>query len=156
MENNERRDLSKDVHLDVAASGSRFLSQESDEPTFEENVLAEERVRQRTLHSIRFQSRQRHDSISSGDGEAVRGLPVLGPSSSLGTAIRPVDASLTISMGGTDQDSNGVRAEVDVRQQLFEEPEAYPHTIDFQRVIITDTNGKIYKRTATFKLSFML
>lgn len=114
------------------------FGQQSDEPSFEENVLAEERVRQRTLHSIRFQSRQRQDSVSSGEGDALRSLSAHGA-----CAAGSVDGG-ALAVSTDRQDPNGVRAEVDVRQQLFEEPEAYPHTVDFQRVIITDTDGKSF------------
>lgn len=127
--------MSESDGLPPAVPSKHFIGPDSDEPSFEENVLAEERVRQRTLHSIRFQSRQRQDSISSGDGEGVRTLS----SQVQGAGARIDDAGLAISTG----DSNGVRREVDVRQELFEEPEAYPHTLDFQRVVITETDGEL-------------
>jgi hypothetical protein len=134
--------------------GKRFHGPDDDGPTFEENVLAEERVRQRTLHAIRFQSRQRQDSMSSeeagagripsspGGGGALPGEPPSGRVHSDSASSSGAIGGLSIAAAPLARDGNGVMSEVDVRQELFEEPEAYLHAVDFQRVIITDVDGK--------------
>lgn len=131
----------KGIHVEAEEISSThsvaLRGAEGEEPSFEENVLAEERVRQRTLNSIRLQTRARQDSISSGDGEAVRSPTHL--AAPLGEGVERGLSTLSISMPRAE---NGVREEVDVLQELFEEPEAYSHTVDFQRVIITDTDGE--------------
>lgn len=110
-------------------SGKRLPINDADETNFEDSVLEEERIRARTLTSIRFQARHRQDSMSSNED-------VLAPSTTTRGESYEGNNKMSISV-------DGVKEDIDVRQALFEEPEAYPHTVDFQRVIITETDGNI-------------
>ena len=143
---------------------------ETEEVTFEDNVLLEERIKARALSSVRLAQLGRSESprIASGarspDDEnfhspsKARSVNGEAASHEFHNATDTVEElrekwqqNMSISMG----DIMVTREEVDVREGLFESQDAYPHSVDFQRVVITEVGGVYYRSSSLFYISLL-
>jgi hypothetical protein len=127
-------------------AGSNGVAVDPDEPSFEENVLAEERIKSRTL-SILKSARELSCSPDSFSGSIPSDsyMRFAAPHITIDTgsnALRMAQRGTQPFMSPPDDDSApSIREEIDVREELFQIHDAYPHSTDFQRVIITEANG---------------
>lgn len=126
--------------------GPNGATAEPDEVSFEDNVLAEERIKSRTLSNLKS-ARELSCSPEAFVGSiptdsfmryAAPHLPIdVGPG-----APRPVPRPPQSFLSPAEDDgAPSIREEIDVREELFQIHDAYPHSTDFQRVIITEANG---------------
>lgn len=129
---------------------------ETEEDNFEDNVLLEERIKARALSSVRLAQLGRAESprVVSG-ARSPEDEYCLSPSKGRSGNLEAVgheyqngidsveelrekwQQNMSVSMG----DIMVTREEVDVREGLFESQDAYPHSVDFQRVVITEVGG---------------
>ena len=140
-----------DIHIECATSApsvndrdlKKAMAEAELEESFEDNVAAEERIKARTLSTMRLAHLGRGDSPRSSPpspGHAVDRKRFA--SMQTESDPREVDIAERFKIGSVSQDIDAIREEIDVRNGLFDEHDAYPHSVDFQRVIITEVGGE--------------
>ncbi len=139
------------IHAECATSApsvndrdlKKALAEAELEESFEDNVAAEERIKARALSTMRLAQLGRGDSPRSSPPSPGHALDrkrfAFAPNES---DSRQIDISERFKIGAVSRDIDIIREEIDVRNSLFEEHDAYPHSVDFQRVIITEVGGE--------------